>query len=229
MPSAIDVILIDDDEDFCDSARAFFARKAIGLHTLSSPQIASAMDFSQIRVVLLDIDMPGLSGLELLGRIRHSDNPVVIMISGHSDAQMRVACLSGGADFFFAKPVHLEELSLVVTRALGRAGENGARASSWILKRSSLQLESPDGRNIGLSSSEYRLLELLISRFPNEATRDELSVAITGRAASASSARALEVMLSRIRSRANSDSAKLPVKSLRNIGYIFHGNGRVVD
>lgn len=229
MPSAIDVILIDDDEDFCDSARSFFAAKAIRLHTLSSPQIAAAMDFSQIRVVLLDIDMPGLSGIDLLERIRRSGNPVVIMVSGHSDAQTRVACLSGGADFFFSKPVHLEELSLVVTRALGRAGDSGARAANWALKRSSLQLESPDGRAIGLSSSEYRLLELLISRGPNEATRDELSMAMTGQSASASSARALEVMLSRIRSRANSDTVKLPVKSLRNIGYIFHGNGRVID
>lgn len=230
LSTACEILLIDDDADFCESVKLFFAGNNLPLLTITDPRLGQALDYSKVKLVLLDFDMPIITGLDILNEIRKSQKPIIIMVSGHSDERTRLECLRKGADFFFSKPVNLEELRLVVLRALGRTEDIDPKGNVWTLNRSRLQLTTPDGRRIGLTSSEFRLLEVLIARTPNEATKEELSEAATGRRDSTTGYnRALEVMLSRIRSRASSGDVRLPVKSLRNIGYVFHGAGKIED
>lgn len=61
-------------------------------------------------------------------------------------------------------------------------------------------------------------------------SKERLTEAATGRIDMAKIySRALEVLISRVRSRINSNNVKLPVKALRNVGYVFHGNGTVIE
>lgn len=229
MNAGIAVLLIDDDEDFCASARAFFGRKGIDLCTLPSPKMATALDFSQIRLVFLDIEMPGMTGTEVLRHIRAKADTSIIMISGHSDAGTRIAMLEGGADFFLPKPVNLEELYLVADRILARSGATGAEDGGWTLQRSTMLLITPDNRQVGLSASEFRVIEALIRYLPDHVAKDDLLLAMSGRGdPRQTSLRALEVMLSRLRSRASTPDVVLPIRALRNAGYVFHGSGRIV-
>ncbi|MBO6853444.1 MAG: response regulator transcription factor [Marivivens sp.] len=229
MLSQDSVLLIDDDEIFCANAKSFFAQKAISIVTLSDPTLALALDFSRFRVVLLDIDMPKVNGLELLSRVGEENRPVVIMVSAHGDLESRISCLANGADFFVTKPLNIGELALIVERALGRKDPTESEGPSWRLCRSELSLTTPDGQVFGLASSEFRVLELLISRAPNDVSKEELTEAATGRSdVTLAYSRSLEVLLSRIRRRVSGDDHKLPVKSLRNVGYLFHGVGVVV-
>jgi two-component system, OmpR family, response regulator len=222
MPEAAEIILIDDDISFCDSVKTYFRNKDLQVLTVSDPKLAKALNFHYFRVILLDIDMPDITGIDLLGDIRSSQKPFVIMVSGHNDEQTRLACLSQGADFFFAKPVHLEELSLVAKRALGRT-DNTAEGS-WTLLSTNTALATPDQRVIGLSAAEYRVMEQLIRHAPNPVSKERLTEVVTGDAnQTASFTRALEVMISRLRTRASHGETRLPVKALRNVGYVFHG------
>jgi two-component system, OmpR family, response regulator len=230
MKQASSILLIDDDIEFCDSVKRYFAHKSLPISTVSDASITHAIKWNEIRVLFLDIDMPELSGIDLLKMLPRDNHQTVVMVSGLNDAGTRRDCLSQGADFFLSKPVDLEELVLIALRGLGRTLTNQSKEYQWRLKRSSHSLTAPDGRLIPLSTSEYRVIEALIKSAPLEVTKEDLTLAATGtRAMGEPYGRALEVMISRMRIRLSSDNAKLPVKSLRNIGYIFHGAGSIQD
>lgn len=222
-----EVLLIDDDESFCGSVKRYFATKGLGVLSVHEPALAKAINFRHFRVILLDIDMPEVTGHELLQDIRISEKPIVIMVSGHNEEETRLKCLTQGADFFFSKPVHLQELSLVVQRALGRR-EVANDGTSWTLIQNQSAIATPDGRLVGLSSSEYRVIEQLIQKSPEPVSKEILTQVVTGDTTqTASFSRALEVMISRLRSRTSNDEIRLPIKALRNVGYVFHGVGTV--
>ena len=227
------ILLVDDDHDFCESVESYFEGRGLSVLTATDARLLQNIDLSALRVILLDIDMPKVSGFDALEIIRRQNDQVTtIMVSGHSDLTTRLSCLDQGADFFMAKPVDLAEVFLVVQRIVGQhnsEGKNGSIAS-WCLSRSRHVLITPDGDEHGLSTGEFRVFELLLSSAPELVSKEELTEAATGRIDLAKTySRALEVLISRVRSRVNANDVKLPVKALRNAGYVFHGNGTVVD
>lgn len=228
-----EVLLIDDDYVFCVSVAKYFDARSIPVLTATEPRLLNSMKLDDIQVILLDIDMPSLSGLEALELIREqNDHITTIMVSGHDDLTTRLSSLEKGADFFISKPVDLPELFLVVARALDQNATNGRGNSEpeWHLSRSSCALISPIGDATGLSISEFRVFETLLSQAPMPVSKEELTEAATGRLDVAKTyTRALEVLISRVRSRANTNDIKLPVKAMRNAGYVFHGKGTVRD
>lgn len=227
------VLLVDDDHDFCDSVASYFEGRGLAVLTATDARLLHNMDLDDLRVILLDIDMPRLSGLDALEVVRQqNDHVTTIMVSGHSDLNTRLSCLDKGADFFMAKPVDLAELYLVVQRVVGqhdKEAQTDARGC-WRLSRSRHVLITPDGDEHGLSTGEFRVFELLLSSAPELVSKEELTEAATGRIdLDKTYSRALEVLVSRVRSRINSNELKLPVKALRNAGYVFHGGCEVVD
>ncbi|PWG15636.1 response regulator transcription factor [Salibaculum griseiflavum] len=233
MVDPAEILLIDDDHDFCDSVSSYFDARSIPVLTATDPRLLQSMSLDGLRVILLDIDMPRLSGIDALPIVRSkSDLITTIMVSGHSDLTTRLSALEKGADFFVGKPVDLPELFLVVSRILGKHSAECARTDKahWLLSRSRCTLISPADDCIGLSASEFRVFEALFSHAPEAVSKEELTEAATGRIDVAKAySRALEVLISRVRSRANTSDVKLPVKALRNAGYVFHGNARVID
>ena len=227
MNDITEILLVDDDKDFGDSVANYFEIRGSDVITATDPRLLTSMDLNKFRVILLDIDMPRLSGLDVLKFIREqNDHVTTIMVSGRSDLTTRLSSLDNGADFFMAKPIDLAELYLVVQRVVGReeeAASNDPRAC-WQLSRSRHVLVAPDGDEFGLSASEYRVLDLLFANSPEPVSREELTEAATGRLDIAKTySRALEVLISRLRTRSSSEGQKLPVKALRNAGYVFHG------
>lgn len=233
MNDITEILLVDDDKDFCDSVSNYFEMRGSDVITATDPRLLTSMDLNKFRVILLDIDMPRLSGLDVLKLIREqNDHVTTIMVSGRSDLTTRLSSLDNGADFFMAKPIDLAELYLVVQRVVGREEEaagNDSRAC-WQLSRSRHALVAPDGDEFGLSASEYRVLDLLFANSPEPVSREELTEAATGRLDIAKTySRALEVLISRLRTRSSSEGQKLPVKALRNAGYVFHGKAKIAD
>lgn len=227
MNDITEILLVDDDKDFCDSVSNYFEMRGSDVITATDPRLLTSMDLNKFRVILLDIDMPRLSGLDVLKLIREqNDHVTTIMVSGRSDLTTRLSSLDNGADFFMAKPIDLSELYLVVQRVVGREEEaiHNDPEAYWQLSRSRLALITPNGDEVGLSASEYRVLDLLFASTPEPVSREELTEAATGRIDIAKTySRALEVLISRLRTRSSSRGQKLPVKALRNAGYVFHG------
>lgn len=223
------ILAIDDDHAFIGNLKTFFLRRGIGLATISDSILALALDFHKFKLVLLDLDMPGLSGEEVLARIPSGRRPIVIVVSGHSDLETRLRVLDQGADFFLPKPVDLTEVLLICRRALGREAPNGEMGRIWTLSRTNHTLCSPQGTIFGLTFSEFKILELLFEANSNVVTKETLAHAITARegAAAVTFYRSLEVMISRMRTRFSEHDLPLPIRALRNVGYIFHGQGLI--
>lgn len=98
----------------------------------------------------------------------------------------------------------------------------------WLLSQVDCALISPNGNMINLSVSEFRVLELLFRSAPEPVTRKQLTIAMTGKSDDKNIyGRTVEVLISRIRSRMKENAEDLPVKSMRNVGYVFHGHGRL--
>lgn len=230
MATSREILLIDDDETFCDNLRTYFCKQDLPVAVISDSSVASAIDFRKFKVLLLDLDMPAVSGLEIVQNLPSEQRPVVIVVSGHNDFETRMQLLDQGADFFIAKPVELEELCLIAKRALGRATTTTDATADWQLHRARHSLTTPGGETFGLSSTEFRVLERLFQNAHDATSKNDLVEAATGRAGPVGThqVRSLEVMISRMRARFGASSA-FPVKSLRNVGYIFHSNGTILE
>ena len=151
-----------------------------------------------IELVILDIGLPDISGLEVARRIRATGSEVaILMLTARDTVGDRVAGLDAGADDYLVKPFAYEELAARL-RALGRRGGGTAPAPSRKLVVGPIVLDETtrrvtlDGKTIDLSPREFSLLECLLRHPGQTLSRDQLldqawpfSVAVTPNAVDA--------------------------------------------
>ncbi len=120
MPRA--VLIIEDEVILSKNLAKFLEREGFEAKAVpDGEQGLKMLDSFRPDAVLLDYNLPGMNGLEVLQRIRQRDRAVkVIMVTGHGNVQVAVDAMKGGADDYLAKPVVLTELKLLLDNALGR-------------------------------------------------------------------------------------------------------------
>ena len=115
MPS---VLIVDDERPITNAFAAFFERH--GNHSVScaysGSEAIAAYEASRPDLVLLDLRLPDMTGVDVYERIREH-SPVVIMISGHGDGPLAMQALESGAESFLTKPVELAHLAVAAERA----------------------------------------------------------------------------------------------------------------
>ena len=116
-------------------------------------------------VIVLDIMMPGMSGLEVLSRIRKNGmSTPVLMLTAKAEIEDRVAGLEAGADDFLSKPFATNEL-IARIKALGRRSENYSdsikKAGNLVLDGNRYEMRV-NGSSVSLTNKEYQLMELFI-------------------------------------------------------------------
>jgi DNA-binding NtrC family response regulator len=113
------VLIVDDDEAIRDNLFELLSETYICQTAETAEQALVRLETDTYDVVLTDISMPGLSGLELLGHVRQKfPNTPVIIISGISDQEHAQGLIKLGAFDFFLKPFNLEVVEKSVTRAI---------------------------------------------------------------------------------------------------------------
>jgi two-component system, OmpR family, response regulator QseB len=133
----------------------------------------TGLDFARAEVhdvILLDILLPGLDGLELCRRLRsEKSRALILMISARDDVKDKVAALDAGADDYLVKPFDLEELSARIRAVSRRQGE----PKGPVLERGALRVDPSrrlvtyNGTAIPLTGTEYAILEALM-RSPSQ-------------------------------------------------------------
>lgn len=115
------LLFIDDDIDFLESNRLYFERKQYEVFCVSKPQDAlSLLSGMSIDCIILDIDMPNMTGFEVCQKIRNVSGTPIIFLSGFSDIKNRIASFQVGGDDFLAKPYDILELELRIEARIRR-------------------------------------------------------------------------------------------------------------
>jgi two-component system KDP operon response regulator KdpE len=145
------------------------ALSAAGYQVIEAPSAAAALTVlrgESVELMLLDLVMPEVGGLDLLRQLPERRAYKVIVVSGHEDTEMKVAALDAGAVDYVTKPYDLGELLARVRAALRRAvPEETDTVRAGILSVSKLQHVAMVGeRQVRLSVMQYRLLVLLATR-----------------------------------------------------------------
>lgn len=165
------ILVIEDDRSIREGLSLNLRLKGYQVETASDGEEGLAKAFSgKWDLILLDIMLPGCSGLEILQELRDRENPVpVLVLSARGSTSQKVEGLGLGADDYLAKPFELTELLARVKALLRRAG--AADAQQGPMQFGQVTLDVP-GRKVWLRSQEVRLtakefdLLLLLARSP---------------------------------------------------------------
>ena len=125
----IRVLLVDDEEEFVETLAQRLEVRDFDVSTATSGADAlEKVENEELDVVILDVQMPGVDGVEVLRRIKRS-KPLteVIMLTGHATVQTAIDGMKLGAFDFLLKPAETEELVEKVNRAFGRKAEQEQR------------------------------------------------------------------------------------------------------
>lgn len=164
------VLVVDDDKEIVDSIAIFL--KADGYAVEKAYNGLEALDVLMSRPVhllLLDIMMPELSGIQTLLKVRESRNIPIILISAKSEDADKILGLTAGADDYITKPFNPSELVARVKSQLRRYTQLGAmppvKASQIRIHGLTIDTETHmvvvDGEDVRLTPLEYKILELL--------------------------------------------------------------------
>jgi DNA-binding NtrC family response regulator len=158
-PQQASILIVDDELSVRDSLLHWFRKDGFNVATAASATLAlQALEQSPYDIILLDIKMPGMDGMELQSRI-HALNPkiVVIMMTAFASVDTAVRALKQGAFDYVTKPIDPDELSHLVARALK---ERRLEDENSQLKETIAELSSADFV-IGESPAMHKVMEMI--------------------------------------------------------------------
>jgi two-component system phosphate regulon response regulator PhoB len=167
------ILVVDDEADIVALVAYHLAKSGYRVSTASSgPDALDAARRERPALVVLDLMLPGLSGYDVLERLRAGDatrDVAVLMLTARRDEQDRIRGLSLGADDYLTKPFSPQELVLRVAAILRRVGAAGAGAASTLVV-GPLEIDTAAhvvrvaGAPVELTPTEYKLLLTLAER-----------------------------------------------------------------
>ena len=175
-------------------------------------------------VIVLDVMLPGLNGVDVCRRIRSQsiDTPI-LMLTAREAAADRIAGLDAGADDYVTKPFSFEEL-LARMRAIVRRGRT--KALSGVLRYGPIELDAREhtvrvnGNRLDLTATEYRLLEQLMYRAETIVSREQLADRVWGRDLDPTS-NVVEVYVGYLRRKLQSCYDAPLIQTVRGLGYML--------
>ena len=218
-------ILVAEDEQYIASfLKRGLEKESIGVDIASDGDRALHMAYmNNYDVILLDIGLPKLSGLEVCKKLReHGKDCPIIIISSRGETDDKIRGLDSGADDYLPKPFSLQELMARI-RAVSRRNESlqkpNLELDDILIDYNKLKLTRA-GKTIDLSPKEFRLLEYLVRNKGKVLNRCEILENVWGSGEMMFS-KAVDVHVSNLRNKLNSGFPKKLIKTVRGTGYIY--------
>ena len=216
------VLIVEDDSGIADFLQLELEHE--GFEVLRAEDGRKALEFFESGspdIILLDIMLPKLNGLEVLRRIRKTSRVPVIMLTARGDTLDKVSGLDSGADDYLAKPFEIEEL-LARMRAVMRrneANDEQLKLRGIELNRNSMEVKINKER-IALSKTEYLLLKTFIENKNVVLSRDKIISAVWGENHYIDE-NSVDVYVRYLRSKIDDKAGEEYISTLRGAGYVM--------
>jgi DNA-binding response OmpR family regulator len=214
------ILLVEDDQILGSSLKKALEKHAYGVDWLRDGESAlAAAEDSQFEVIILDLNLPKLSGIGVLQALRRKGSHVpVLLLTALDTVYQKVEGLDQGADDYMVKPFDLDELlarlRALIRRRDGRAettircGEVEADPAAMVVRKS--------GTQIHMTAKEFHLLKLLMERSGRYVTKNDIEYALYD-AGNAVESNTTEVAIYNLRKKLGADF----IKSIRGVGYMI--------
>ena len=219
----IKILMIEDDLELAEILTEFLEQlkqEEISVETEDDPfKALSILKLKEFDLVILDLTLPGMDGLEVCEEIRKRQNIPIIISSARSDVTDKVTALELGADDYLPKPYDPRELEARIYSVLRRYEAKEAElselnSSDFKLDESAMQI-SYKNRPLDLTNAEYGILAYMIKKEGMVVSREDIIHNVSA-INEDSSNKSIDVMVGRIRSKLGDKSL---IESVRGIGY----------
>lgn len=223
------ILIVEDERSLVDSMR--FMLEAEGYKVAAVEDGVGALRAVREEapsLVLLDLMLPGMSGIDVCHQIRRESDVPIVMVTAKSTEADKVLGLEIGADDYITKPFSSRELLARVRAHLRRAGRTGTLAAATeVLRGGSIELDVEghvvrlDGQVVDLRPKEFELLEVLMRRKNRLASRDLLMDEVWGTDYFGDT-KTLDVHIRRLRNKLEKDPSRpIHIVTVRGLGYKF--------
>jgi len=220
------VLVVEDDEDVARLERTVLERAGYEVQvTGSGAEGLELADTYRPDVVLLDVGLPDISGLDVCTSLSNSNSAFVLMVSGHSREQDVLLGLGLGADDYITKPFSGNELVARIASFLRRREKSGQKKEAdAIMRVGSAELNRDfhtlvnDGTNVALTALEFRLLWFLAEAEGRLLTRAQILEQVWNDTSGVPT-RVVDVHVAALRKKLSESDAPIEIASVRGIGY----------
>jgi len=216
------ILVVEDDPLLAESLVRALQQQGYGVgHARRAQEADAALCNHRFDLLLLDIGLPGVDGFEVLRRLRARGDPMpVLVVTAREAVDERVHGLDLGADDYLTKPFSLSELEARVRALLRRT--KPALASRVVVGSVTVETAARrariDGRPIDLTSREWGLLELFLSRPGCALSKAQIAQSLSDSLA-VIAPNTVEVYVSRLR--AKLEPAGIVIRTVRGFGYLW--------
>jgi two-component system OmpR family response regulator len=212
--------MIEDDLEITELLSRFLAQYNMHINGMQTPSSAlNALKIDHYDLIILDLSLPEIDGLELCKIIRKSYDTPIIISTARGDLSDKVMGLELGADDYLPKPYEPRELVARIQTVLRRykTVESIHKDGDFSIDEDKMQIKKDD-EILELTLAEYEILSLFIKKIGIVISRDFIANNVDA-IGWESSDRSIDVIVSRIRQKIGSDY----IKTIRGVGYKFVG------
>jgi two-component system, OmpR family, alkaline phosphatase synthesis response regulator PhoP len=220
------ILVIDDEPAIVQTARAYLEREGYAVQSAADgPAGLKAARAWQPDLVVLDIMLPGLDGLEILRQLRQESSVYVLMLTARADETDKIVGLTLGADDYLTKPFSPRELAARVKAILRRGRGSSAQEPALLFRRLRIDADArqvrKDDLSVDLTSTEFDLLHALARHPGRVLSREQLIEQVWGYDYYGDE-RVVDVHIGRIRKKIEDDADEPTlIVTVRGAGYRF--------
>lgn len=218
------LLLVEDDADIVEFVRMELEHEGYAVQIArdgrSGLDAALSADFD---LILLDVMLPRLNGLEVLRRLRAQRETPVILLTARDAVMDKVAGLDAGANDYVTKPFHIEELFARIrasTRSAAKSGRAQLLKNADVVLDRQKRLVQRGGEAIAMTKTQFDLLEYFLLNLDIVLSRDRLLSAVWGYSYSGDS-NVVDVYVRYVRNRLHEPADGKLSESVRGIGYVM--------
>lgn len=214
------ILMIEDDPEFSEFLGEFLEKYNITIKNYEDPFLGLSCDISKYDLLILDLTLPGLDGLDVCKEISKKYDIPIIISSARSDVTDKIIGLQLGADYYLPKPYDPKEMYAVIQSLLRRSKKANLKKDSlsdfeYDLKNQKIFFKE---KELILTHAEYQILATLLKNKNGIVSREQIVNSCSS--ISDTYSKSLDVIIGRLRLKLN-DNSKNPnhLISIRGLGY----------